>query len=139
MIRLQLEDIDIEQALDMVRSSDTGGIVTFLGTVRDNSMGRKIAKMEIEVYAVMAKKQLEEIRVEAIKKFGVNEIIVVHRYGELKVMDNIVFIAVSSGHRKEAFGACMYVINELKQRVPIWKKETTPDGDFWVEGKKNEL
>jgi molybdopterin synthase catalytic subunit len=139
LIRLQLEDIDIEQALDMVRSSDTGGIVTFLGTVRDNSMGRKIAKMEIEVYAVMAKKQLEEIRVEAIKKFGVNEIIVVHRYGELRVMDNIVFIAVSSGHRKEAFGACMYVINELKQRVPIWKKETTPDGDFWVEGKKNEL
>lgn len=138
MIKIQREDVNIEKNLDMVRTSDTGGIVTFLGTVRDSAMERKIAKMEIEVYEVMAQSQLETIRVEALEKFGVNEIVVVHRYGELEVMDNIVFIAVSSGHRKEAFRACMYVIDELKLRVPIWKKETTPEGDFWVEGEKRE-
>jgi molybdopterin synthase catalytic subunit len=138
MIKIQGGDIDIQKNLDRVRTSNTGGIVTFLGTVRDNAKGRKIVKMAIEVYEEMAKNQLEAIRKEAIEKFGVNEIVVVHRYGELDVMDNIVFIAVSSGHRKEAFNACIYVIDELKQRVPIWKKETTPDGDFWVEGEKHE-
>ena len=94
--------------------------------------------MCIEVYEVMAMRQLEAIRSEVIDKYGVNEVAVVHRYGELKVLDNIVFIAVSSGHRKEAFDACMYFIDELKQRVPIWKKEITPDGDFWVEGEIHE-
>jgi molybdopterin synthase catalytic subunit len=138
MIVVQREDIDIQGALDSVRSSDTGGIVTFTGTVRDNAKGRRIAKMSIEVYGAMALKQLEDIRAEAIEKYSVNEITVIHRYGDLDVGDNIVFIAVSAGHRKEAFEACMYVIDELKQRVPIWKKETTPEGDFWVEGEKRE-
>lgn len=138
MIKIQREDIEIKKYLDMVRTSDTGGIVTFLGTVRDNALGRDVAKMSIEVYEDMAKSQLGAIRDEAIEKYGVNKVVVVHRYGELDVMDNIVFIAVSSGHRKDAFDACMYIIDELKQRVPIWKKETTPDGDFWVEGEKRE-
>jgi molybdopterin synthase catalytic subunit len=138
MIKIQEENIDLSRYIDVVRTPSSGGIVTFLGTVRDNAKGRKIAMMNIEVYETMAKIQLEAIRAEAIEKFGVNEIVVVHRYGELNVMDNIVFIAVSAGHRREAFKACMYVIDELKQRVPIWKKETTPEGDFWVEGEKRE-
>ncbi len=138
MIKVQREDIDIQGALNSVRSSDTGGIVTFIGTVRDNAKGRKIAKMNIEVYEAMALKQLNEIRAEAIEKYSVNEITVIHRYGDLDVGDNIVFIAVSAGHRREAFEACMYVIDELKQKVPLWKKETSPEGDFWVEGEKRE-
>ena len=138
MIKIQSEDIDIASYLDMVRTPDSGGIVTFLGTVRDNAKGRRVAKMSIEVYEAMALSQLEAIRSEAFEKFGVNEVVVVHRYGDLDVMDNIVFIAVSSGHRREAFKACMYVIDELKQRVPIWKKEITPEGYFWVEGEKHE-
>ncbi|MFH1179827.1 MAG: molybdenum cofactor biosynthesis protein MoaE [Candidatus Bathyarchaeota archaeon] len=138
MIKVQREDIDIQKSLELVRTPDSGGIVTFLGTVRDNAKGRRIAKMSIEVYEAMAVRQLEAIRSEALDKYGVNEIVVIHRYGELNVLDNIVFIAVSAGHRHEAFKACMYVIDELKQRVPIWKKETTPEGDFWVEGEKHE-
>ena len=117
----------------MVRTPDTGCIVTFLGTVRDNAKGRKVAKMNIEVYDEMAKTQLEAIRDEAKEKYDVNKVVVVHRYGDLNLMDNIVLITVSAGHRKEAFTACMYIIDELKQRVPIWKKETTPEGDFWVD------
>ena len=138
MIKIQSEDIDISRTLDLVRTSDSGGIVTFLGTVRDNAKGRLVAKMSIEVYEDMARSQLEAIRSEAIERYGVNEVVVTHRYGDLTVMDNIVFIAVSSGHRKEAFEACMYIIDELKQRVPIWKKDITPKGDFWVEGEKRE-
>jgi molybdopterin synthase catalytic subunit len=138
MIKIQREDTDIQKILDMVRTPDSGGIVTFLGTVRDNAKGRKIAKMNIEVYESMALTQLKAIRAEALEKFGVNEIAVVHRYGDLEVGDNIVFVAVSAGHRVEAFKACMYIIDELKQRVPIWKKETTPEGDFWVESERRE-
>ena len=138
MIKIQREDIDIEKEIASVRTPSTGGIVTFLGTVRNNALGRDVAKMNIEVYEVMALKQLEAIRGEAIEKYGVNEVTVIHRYGELDVMDNIVFISVSAGHRKEAFDACMYIIDELKQRVPIWKKEITAEGDFWVEGEKRE-
>ena len=138
MIKIQREDIDIEKEIVSVRTPSTGGIVTFLGTVRNNALGRDVAKMNIEVYEVMALKQLEAIRGEAIEKYGVNEVTVIHRYGELEVMDNIVFISVSAGHRKEAFDACMYIIDELKQRVPIWKKEITAEGDFWVEGEKRE-
>ena len=138
MIKIQREDIDVEAILESVKSPASGGVVTFLGTVRDNAKGRSVAKMSIEVYEAMAVTQLEAIRSEALEKFGVHEVAVVHRYGELVVEDNIVFIAVAAGHREEAFKACKYVIDELKQRVPIWKKETTPEGEFWVEGEKHE-
>jgi molybdopterin synthase catalytic subunit len=90
--------------------------------------------MKIEVYEDMALKELETIREEAIKKFGVHKISVIHRYGDLNVKDDIVFIAVSAGHRAEAFDACRYVIEELKIRVPLWKKEYTSEGQVWVEG-----
>jgi molybdopterin synthase catalytic subunit len=81
----------------------------------------------------MAEKQLEIIRGEALRKFGVEEILIVHRFGNLMVGDNIVLIAVSAGHRDSAFDACRYVIDELKKRVPIWKREHTPSGARWVE------
>ncbi len=138
MIKVQKEDIDTKQMIDKIRNPENGCIVSFLGTVRDHAKGHRVVKMEIEVYEDMAFKQLSEIRSEAIEKYGVNEVSVIHRYGELNVEDNIVFIAVSAVHRNEAFQACIYVIDELKQRVPIWKKETTPEGDYWIEGEKHE-
>jgi len=138
MIKIQHGDIDVETVLESVKSPSSGGVVTFLGTVRDNAKGHNVEQMSIEVYEEMAYKQLEAIESEAQKKFGVHKITVVHRYGDLKVGDNIVFIAVAAGHREEAFDACRYIIDELKQRVPIWKKETTPEGEIWVEGEKHE-
>lgn len=138
MIKIQHEDIDVETVLESVKSPSSGGVVTFLGTVRDNAKGHNVEQMSIEVYEEMAYKQLEAIESEAQEKFGVHKIAVVHRYGDLKVGDNIVFIAVAAGHREEAFDACRYIIDELKQRVPIWKKETTPEGEIWVEGEKHE-
>jgi molybdopterin synthase catalytic subunit len=85
----------------------------------------------------MAKAQLEAIREEAMAKYGVEEVAIVHRYGSLKVSENIMMIAVGAGHRPEAFEACRFVLERIKESVPIWKKEITPEGDFWVEGEEH--
>ena len=138
MIFIQREEADREAITEMVQTHASGCVVQFVGVVRDNSEGKEVSNMTIEVYEEMARRQLETIRDECIDKFGVHKAAIVHRYGELKVGDEIVFIAVSAGHRQEAFEACQYFIDELKQRVPIWKKEVTPDGDYWVEGEKHE-
>jgi molybdopterin synthase catalytic subunit len=133
MIRVTKDDFSVDEELRRLTPPSVGGIVTFIGVVRAESEGQRIDSMEIEVYPEMAKKQLQIIRGEAIKKFGVEEILIVHRYGNLMVGDNIVLIAVSAGHRDSAFDACRYVIDELKKRVPIWKRERTPTGACWVE------
>ena len=133
MIRVTRNDFSVDEELRSLKTPSVGGIVTFVGVVRAESKGQRVDSMEIEVYPEMAEKQLQIIRGEAIKKFGVEEILIVHRYGNLIVGDNIVLIAVSAGHRDSAFDACRYVIDELKKRVPIWKRERTPTGACWVE------
>jgi molybdopterin synthase catalytic subunit len=138
MIRLQREDIDVDAVLESVKTAGSGCVVGFLGTVRDTSEGRSVERMSVEVYEEMAVKQLSTIRDEALERFGVHRVAVVHRYGDLEVGDGIVYIAVSAGHRDEAFRACRYVIDELKERVPLWKKEYTADGEVWVEGDRRE-
>ena len=138
MIRVQLDDFDVGELLDAVRRPSSGCVVSFVGTVRDTSKGRRISRMSIEVYEEMARSQLEAIRAEALERWGVDEVAVVHRYGDLDLGDSIVYIGVSAGHREEGFAACRYVIEELKKRVPIWKKEVTPEGEVWVEGDRHE-
>lgn len=138
MIFIQREEADREAITEMVQTTASGCVVQFIGVVRDNSEGKEVSNMTVEVYEEMARKQLEDISDECKAKFGVQEVVIVHRYGEFKVGDELVFIAISAGHRNEAFRACMYFIDELKQRVPIWKKEVTPDGSYWVEGEKRE-
>jgi len=114
-------------------SSSIGGIVTFLGTTRDVSRGRQVAKLEFEHYPGMAEKKLAGIRDRAIKELGAIDVTIIHRVGTLPVGENIVLIVAAAGHRDEAFGACRFCIDELKRITPIWKKETTPDGEVWVE------
>ena len=133
MIKVTRDDFSVDEELQNLAKPSVGGLVTFVGTVRDESEARPVERMEIEVYPEMAEKQLQAIRGEAIQKFGVEDILIIHRYGDLKVGDNIVLVAVSAGHRAEAFDACRYVIDELKKRVPIWKREHTPSGARWVE------
>lgn len=133
MIKMIQDDFSLDEELKLLKKPSVGGIVTFVGTVRANSDGEQVDQMEIEVYPEMAEKQLEDIRLEAIKKFDAEDIHIIHRYGNLRVGDNIVLVAVSAGHRAEAFDACRYVIDELKKRVPIWKREYTPSGTRWVE------
>jgi molybdopterin synthase catalytic subunit len=134
MIVITREDFSVDEVLARLRTGEMGALVTFTGVVRNSSWGREVDRIEIQVYEEMARRQLEAIREEALTRFGVEEVTVIHRHGSLKVSENIMMIAVGAAHRAEAFEACRYVIDEIKKRVPIWKKEITPEGDFWVEG-----
>jgi len=136
MIDVTKEDFSVDEALERLRSRGMGALVTFVGVVRDSSRGKAVNRIEIQVYEEMARRQLEETREEAIARFGVEEIAIIHRYGSLEVSDNIMMIAVGGDHRSEAFDACRWVLETIKEKVPIWKKEITPEGDFWVEGEK---
>ena len=138
MIKVTREDFSIDEVVASIRSGGMGAIITFLGTVRNNSKGRDVERIEIQVYEEMAIKQLQAIREEAIEKFDVEEVTIVHRCGSLGVSDNIMMIAVGAGHRPEAFEACRYVLETIKEKVPLWKKESTPEGDYWIEGEEYE-
>ncbi len=138
MIRVTREDFSIDEVVASIRSGGMGAVVTFLGVVRDNAHGRDVDRIEIQIYEEMAVKQLRAIREEAIAKFDVEEVAIVHRYGSLGVSDNIMMIAVGAGHRPEAFEACRFILETIKEKVPLWKKEFTPEGDYWIEGEEYE-
>lgn len=134
-VRVQKEPFSIEQEVERLKtaSSSIGGIVTFLGTTRDISRDKAVSKLEFEHYPGMAEKKLAEIRERAIREFGAVDATIIHRVGTLPVGENIVLIVVAGVHRDEAFKACRFCIDELKRITPIWKKETTPEGEVWVE------
>jgi molybdopterin synthase catalytic subunit len=134
LILVTEQDFSVDEVLRKIRSKRTGAIVSFVGVVREEDRGRKIKKMEMEAYKGMAERELSDLREKAMKKFGLEEVTIIHRVGSLSPGDNIVLIAVSSGHRKEAFAGAEYLIDELKKVVPLWKKETLEDGEVWVEG-----
>ena len=135
LVRVQREDFSIDEDLKRVRrrSKRIGGIAMFLGTARDRSKGKDVDGITFEHYEGMAQKKLREIRERAIKDFGVIEVLVLHRYGEITIGENIVLIIAAAEHRAEAFRACQWAIDELKQITPIWKLEHTPEGEVWVE------
>lgn len=135
LVRVQRENFSIDQELSRVRgrSKRIGGIAIFLGTARDRSKGRDVSGITFEHYEGMAQKKLREIREQALKDFDVIEVLIVHRYGEIQIGENIVLVIAAAEHRAEAFRACKWSIDELKQITPIWKQESTPDGEIWVE------
>jgi molybdopterin synthase catalytic subunit len=135
IVRIQQEPFSLDEELERLKrtSSSIGAMVTFLGTTRDISREKLVAKLEFEHYPGMAEQKLFEIRDRAIKEFGVIDVTIIHRVGIRPVGGNIVLIVVAAGHRDEAFKACRFCIDELKRITPIWKKETTPDGEVWVE------
>jgi molybdopterin synthase catalytic subunit len=135
LVRVQREDFSIDEELRRVRarSKRIGGIAIFLGTARDRSKGKDVDSITFEHYEGMAQKKLREIRERALKTFDVIELLVLHRYGEIGIGENIVLIIAGAEHRAEAFQACKWAIDELKQITPIWKLEHTPEGEVWVE------
>ncbi len=135
LVRVQREDFSLDAEISRVRSRSKriGGIATFLGTARDRSRGRDVDGITFEHYEGMAQKKLREIRERALKEFDVIEVLILHRYGEIGIGENIVLIVVGAEHRAEAFRACKWAIDELKQITPIWKLEHTPEGEVWVE------
>jgi len=134
-VRMQREDFSIDAEINRVRvrSKRIGGISIFLGTARDRSKGRDVDSITFEHYEGMAQKKLREIRERALNDFDIIEVAILHRYGEIGIGENIVLIVVGAEHRAEAFRACKWAIDELKQITPIWKLEHTPEGEVWVE------
>lgn len=133
MVRLTRDAIDYHALTESARSPHCGAVVLFLGTVRDLTGDYVTAFLEYDAYAVMAEKKLAEIETQVRQKWSVGGFAVVHRLGRLEVGDVSVAIAVSTPHRAEAFEACKYTIDTLKETVPIWKKENAPDGSGeWV-------
>lgn len=133
-VRIQQEDFsqDAEIAALKANSKRMGGIATFIGCARDFSEGRNVSEISFEAYGSMALAEMRKLREEAIAKFGLLDARIVHRIATVRAGDNIVFIAAGAEHRAAAFDACRWLIDELKQRVPIWKKEVTPEGESWV-------
>lgn len=113
-------------------SPQAGGIDVFIGTVRNATKGKTVLKLEFESYQEMAIKQMEKIAEQAFNKWPVQKILIHHRTGVLQVGEIPVIIAVAAAHRDAAFDACRYIIDTLKQTVPIWKKEFFEDGEVWV-------
>ena len=134
-VRIQQENFVVTDEIEAIKkvSNNIGGITTFLGTGRELSKGENISKLTFEHYPKMAEKTLEEIRLQAIKDYGIIEMIIIHRIGEIDIGENIVLIVAAGEHRKETFKACEWAIAELKRTTPIWKRETTTTGEVWVQ------
>ena len=110
-----------------------GGVVTFVGTMRDFNDGHDVSSMYLDHYPGMTERHIEAVMEEAAQQSDIIDAFVVHRVGKIKPSEPIVLVAVWSAHRSEAFDACRYIINYLKERAPFWKRESTPEGDRWVE------
>jgi len=133
MISVTRDDFDVNAVIDRVKRPDMGALVTFLGVVRDDG----IEVMDLEAYEEVAVKEMETIRDEAFAEFPIEAVDIIHRVGRLRVGENILLIVVGAGHRKEAFDACEYILERIKQSVPIWKKEIGKDGERWVPGESH--
>ena len=133
-VRIQIEDFSQDEEINALRATSKrmGGIGTFLGCARDFSEGREVSEISFDAYGPMALSEMNALRTEAIEKFGLLDARIVHRIGTVQGGDNIVFIAAGAEHRAPALEACRWLIDELKERVPIWKKEITPTGESWV-------
>ena len=133
-VRIQSEDFSQDEEIAALKGSSRrmGGIGTFLGCARDFSEGRDVEQISFEAYGSMALTEMQKLRTVAIEKFQLQDARIVHRIGTVRGGDNIVFIAAGAEHRAAALEACRWMIDELKQRVPIWKKEITPQDEAWV-------
>jgi molybdopterin synthase catalytic subunit len=124
--------INIQSSIDWIMSPESGGIDIFIGTVRNATKGKKVTRLEFEAYEPMAIAELKKIAEQAYEQWPVQKVLIHHRTGILEVGEVPVLIAVSAAHRAAAFEACRFIIDTLKQTVPIWKKEIFEDGEVWV-------
>jgi molybdopterin synthase catalytic subunit len=127
------QPLDVAEAIARVSGPGMGGIVTFVGAVRDRARGRAIRHLEYEAYPEMAVREMEKIADEAARRWPGVRVAIGHRAGHLEVGAIAVVVAVAAPHRGEAFAACRFAIDMLKQTVPIWKKEFATDGEYWVD------
>ena len=134
LFRITDEAIAPGALYDEVRADGDGAVVTFAGVVRDHSNGRRTDHLVYEAYPPMAEREMAKIGEEAASRWEVDDIAILHRVGRLEIGEISVLVAVSSPHRGDGFSACRFAIDRLKQTVPVWKKEMSEDGEYWVEG-----
>ena len=140
-ISIQTTDFDVSKELAQLRAShrDVGAIVSFVGTVRELSSGANVHQMELEHYPGMTEKVLENIVQQAINRWKINDVVVIHRIGVLPAGAQIVLVAVGSQHRATAFEACEFIVDYLKTEAPFWKKEVNENGAQWVDVRDSDL
>ena len=131
-IKISSEKLNLEECYNFVEDATCGGIAAFIGTVRNDTQGKEVTKLDFSTYKPMAIKEMQKIAELALKKFEIHKIAIHHAEGMLQIGDIPVIITTSSKHRKAAFLACEFAIDTLKATVPIWKKEHFSDGEVWV-------
>lgn len=136
-VRVQVETFDAGAELNALHAANLGigAVVSFVGYVRDFNDGQPVAGMLLEHYPGMTEKALAKIEAEARERWPLLTVEIIHRVGALEPGEPIVFVGTSSAHRQAAFDACAFIMDYLKARAPFWKKEQTPQGERWVEGR----
>jgi molybdopterin synthase catalytic subunit len=135
-MRVEIVDarIDADAIVAGTKAGSDGAVCVFDGIVRDNTRGRRTLYLDYESYREMALEQMKKLAADAVERFRVRDVALVHRLGRLMVGETSVLIVVASAHRGAAFDACRWLIDTLKKTVPIWKKETFADGAVWADG-----
>ena len=139
-VRIQNDDFDSGEEIAILRRNNPaiGAIASFIGLVRDVNEGDRVSELMLEHYPGMTDKALEKIVEEAKARWEIIDVLVIHRVGLLRPMDQIVLVVVAGAHRGEAFAACEFLMDYLKTRAPFWKKERTPAGSRWVEARSSD-
>ncbi|MFD2177330.1 molybdopterin synthase catalytic subunit MoaE [Veronia pacifica] len=139
MISVQEKDFCVgDEYTNLNRDNADGAVVTFVGKVRDMNLGDEVTGLTLEHYPGMTEKSLSSIVSEAKTRWPLNRVRVIHRVGKLALGEQIVFVGVSSAHRKAAFEACEFIMDYLKTRAPFWKKEQLKDEERWIEAKASD-
>jgi molybdopterin synthase catalytic subunit len=139
-VRIQHEDFDAGAEIARLRADDprVGAVASFVGVARDRNDGAAISTLALEHYPGMTEKAIEAIVDQAKARWSAFEILVIHRIGTLKPLDQIVLVVATSSHRGDAFAACEFVMDYLKTEAPFWKKESTPAGERWVDARESD-
>lgn len=133
-IELTRHPIETEPITSSLKAGEDGAVCVFDGIVRNHTRGRQTQYLDYTAYEPMALLQMQKLAAEAIANFGVRDVAIVHRLGQLQIGETSILIAVASAHRGAAFDACRWIIDTLKKTVPIWKKEYFVDGAVWSDG-----
>lgn len=134
MIRVTEDVLTADEAIAAVERPEAGAVSVFLGNVRNTNMGRPVSYLVYDAYPSMAEKVMRQLGEEAIERFGLEDVAILHRTGRLEIGETSLLVAVSHGHRRESFEGGLWLVDEIKRRVPVWKKEVWLDGEEWIEG-----
>ncbi|WP_423455177.1 molybdopterin synthase catalytic subunit MoaE [Ottowia sp. VDI28] len=139
-VSIQTEDFDLTEEVAALRQGDArvGAVCAFVGTVRDRNDGQAVGSLELEHYPGMTEKAIEAMVDQALARFDLFGVRIIHRVGPLAPQDQIVLVAVTSAHRGESFQACEFLMDYLKTQAPFWKKEETPEGSRWVDARSSD-